>query len=194
MDRFTTDIVFLGLLSVVAQITSAVLVVAAIVAIFNPRVKAALNEQLSEFGLVLAAMVSFSMMVGSLYLSEVKGYPPCRLCWFQRAASYPIWVVLAISIVIKADWLRKFVALPLALIGVAISSYHVLLEKYPERFETATTCSIDNPCSARWIDGLLGYLTIPRMALSGFVLMTLLLVFTPRPKPSQQELTVDLVD
>jgi disulfide bond formation protein DsbB len=197
MDTFTTDEVFLGLLSVVAQLTALGLVIALVVGKFNARFGAQLRQQLSDLGVGLALAVSFVMMSGSLYLSEVKEYPPCRLCWLQRFAAYPVWLVLLLALLTKREWLRRFVALPLVLMGMAISTYHVLLEKYPERFETATTCSIDNPCSARWIDGLLGYLTIPRMALSGFVLMALLLAFSPKisSKPSAEtEVAPDVND
>ena len=36
-------------------------------------------------------------MAGSLYFSEVANYVPCRLCWFQRIAMYPLAVILLIA-------------------------------------------------------------------------------------------------
>ena len=38
---------------------------------------------------------------GSLYFSEVANYEPCRLCWFQRIAMYPLAVILLVG------WLRR---------------------------------------------------------------------------------------
>jgi disulfide bond formation protein DsbB len=64
--------------------------------------------------------------------------------------------------------------LPAALVGGAISTYHVLVERYPSLESDA--CEVSNPCSFIWIEHF-GYLTIPAMALSGFALIaTLVLV------------------
>jgi disulfide bond formation protein DsbB len=38
----------------------------------------------------LAFLVAAGATVGSLYFSEVANYVPCRLCWFQRTAMYPL--------------------------------------------------------------------------------------------------------
>ena len=40
-------------------------------------------------------------------------------------------------------------------------------------------CDVDNPCSLIWVERF-GYLTIPTMALSAFVLITTLLLLAPK--------------
>jgi disulfide bond formation protein DsbB len=35
--------------------------------------------------------------LGSLYYSEVADFPPCRLCWYQRIAMYPLVPILGIA-------------------------------------------------------------------------------------------------
>ncbi|MEK5062731.1 MULTISPECIES: disulfide bond formation protein B [Cytobacillus] len=34
--------------------------------------------------LVIPFVVSLTATLGSLYFSEIKGYIPCELCWWQR--------------------------------------------------------------------------------------------------------------
>ncbi|HEY9556879.1 MAG TPA: disulfide bond formation protein B, partial [Acidimicrobiales bacterium] len=90
------------------------------------RVAAALRPQ----ALVLAALVAGVCTAGSLYLSEVANFSPCRLCWYQRYAMYPLVPMLAV-----AAWRRwSAVWLPgiaIAAVGGAISTWHVLIERYP---------------------------------------------------------------
>ncbi|MGH2475812.1 MAG: disulfide bond formation protein B, partial [Candidatus Limnocylindrales bacterium] len=45
----------------------------------------------------LAWFVALLATGGSLYFSEVAGFTPCTLCWYQRIAMYPLVVVLAIG-------------------------------------------------------------------------------------------------
>ncbi|MFE6588679.1 disulfide bond formation protein B, partial [Bacillus mobilis] len=46
-------------------------------------------------------LVSLVATIGSLYFSEVKGYVPCSLCWYQRIFMYPIPLLIFISILIN---------------------------------------------------------------------------------------------
>ena len=68
--------------------------------------------------------------VGSLIYSEVIHFEPCRLCWFQRIAMYPMAIVLLVG-AIRREFQVKYYALPLTLIGLAISVYHYLMEVFP---------------------------------------------------------------
>jgi hypothetical protein len=53
-----------------------------------------------------------------------------------------------------------------------VSIWHVLVERFPSIESGA--CDLSAPCSTIWVERF-GYLTIPAMALSGFVLVALLL-------------------
>ena len=50
-------------------------------------------------GLRLAWAMATIAMLGSLYYSEVAGFPPCEYCWYQRIAMYPLVVILGIAMV-----------------------------------------------------------------------------------------------
>lgn len=115
---------------------------------------------------------------GSLFFSEVMGLPPCVLCWYQRIAMYPLVVIVAMGIVI-GDRRWKYYALPLAIVGFAISVYHNLLY-YGLIPESITPCTEGISCTSRQIEWL-GFITIPLMAFVSFSLvLILLLIFKPR--------------
>jgi disulfide bond formation protein DsbB len=120
----------------------------------------------------LALLVAAVATSGSLYLSEVAHFTPCRLCWVQRAFMYPLVPLLAVAVARPAARLR-WAALALAAVGGLVSIYHVLLERFPD-LETGA-CDPANPCSLIWVERL-GYLTIPAMALSAFALIVTLLL------------------
>ena len=172
----TDDVtLLLALLSVVAEASVLVSVVVAAGARRSPalrRTGAALLEAVGPSALQLALGVAVIAMAGSLYFSEVAGFVPCRLCWYQRIAMYPLVPILAVAV-----WRRdpgvRFYALPLALIGGTISTYHVVLERYPSL--ESGICEVANPCTLVWVRRF-GYLTIPAMALSAFAFIAVLLV------------------
>ena len=45
----------------------------------------------------LAWVVALLATTGSLYFSEIAGFVPCTLCWYQRIAMYPLVVILAVG-------------------------------------------------------------------------------------------------
>ena len=125
----------------------------------------------------LAALVAIVATAGSLYFSEVAGYLPCALCWYQRIAMYPLAVVLPMAAV-RADGAIRPYAAALAGIGAAIAAYHALLQRLPGL--PSTSCSLDNPCSAIHFERF-GFITLPVMALIGFLTILTLLLATREP-------------
>lgn len=73
-----------------------------------------------EHGLLLAWLVALTSMLGSLYYSEVANFIPCKLCWYERIAMYPLAVVLVVA-TLKRDWAIRRYVLPIMAIGAAIS-------------------------------------------------------------------------
>jgi disulfide bond formation protein DsbB len=132
------------------------------------------------FALPLAAAVTTTCLLGSLYFSEIVNYKPCRLCWFQRTMMYPLAIILIIA-ALRKDWKVKFYAVPLAAIGAVIASYHWLLERFPN-IESGV-CDVEVPCEFVWFE-LFGFVTLPFMALTAFVAV---IVFTTLPtQPTEQ--------
>ena len=165
---------FFALLATLAQLVVVVAMVLWVGARFSSTVAGWKRELLAQIGpqaLTLAAIVATVCTLGSLYLSEVAHFPPCRLCWFQRTAMYPLVVVLGVAAVRK-DYGARLTGAILAGLGATVSAWHLLVERYPNL--ESSSCDPLNPCSIRWVERL-GYLTIPGMALSGFALILVLL-------------------
>ena len=121
----------------------------------------------------LAWVVALVATVGSLMYSELFHYVPCRLCWFQRIAMYPLAIVLLVG-AIRREVAVKFYAIPIALIGLVISVYHNVLQFFPSL--EGTSCDPLVPCSARSIE-VFGFMDLPFMAGAGFIVIAVLLAF-----------------
>jgi disulfide bond formation protein DsbB len=125
----------------------------------------------------LAWLVALVASAGSLIYSEVIGFEPCRLCWFQRIAMYPMAVVLLVG-AIRREAAVKLYALPLSLVGLGISIWHYLIQTFPSLSEGAS-CDPSVPCSAKYVD-VFGFVSIPLMAGAGFTLISVLLLLYVR--------------
>jgi disulfide bond formation protein DsbB len=136
-------------------------------------------EAFRPVALPLAFMVPAFAMFGSLWFSEVANYNPCKLCWYQRACMYPLAVILLVALVRKNKVAARqdvtVYAVPLAVLGSVISLYHYLLEWNPT-WET-NVCAIDVPCTTIWFRQF-GFVSLPFMALCGFVSVAILLCAT----------------
>src|SRR5690349_10394961 len=86
---------------------------------------ATLVEQAGPYIALLAAWIA---MCGSLFFSQVFGWPPCDLCWYQRILMYPLALVLGVGI-LRGDRGVYLYVLPLSVLGACVSLYHYLLIK-----------------------------------------------------------------
>jgi len=171
-----TDVVtlFFAMLATLAQVIVVVAVLLWLGSKVSPaldRAKASVLAVVGPQALTLAAVVALVCTLGSLYLSEVAHFTPCRLCWFQRIAMYPLVVVLGVG-AIRRDAGARITGAILAGLGACVSIWHLLVERYPTL--ESSSCDPLNPCSFKWVEEF-GYLTIPGMALSGFALILVLL-------------------
>lgn len=122
----------------------------------------------------LAWLVALAATAGSLLYSEYFGLEPCRLCWFQRIAMYPLAAILLVG-AIRRDRAVRLYGLPLSLVGLGISIWHYTIQVFPQ-LETGSSCDPDNPCTARLVE-IFGFVSIPFMAGAGFLLISVLLAF-----------------
>ena len=131
-----------------------------------------MEGMIKKYSLYLAWFVALVAMCGSLYFSNVLGFPPCVLCWYQRILMYPLVIILAIAIIYKDTKAYRY-ALPMVIIGGLISVYHNLLY-YNILPESASPCQIGVSCTTHFIE-YFGFVTIPFLSLCAFVLITILM-------------------
>ena len=167
----TVTLAVLGLVGQVLLGLAAVLVVLALLGFPSPL--RLVRELLYGYELWLVFLVAAIATLGSLFFSEVADFPPCKLCWFQRIFMYPL-AVTALAAAIFDDRRAARYLLPLPVIGLGFSVYHVLVERGVIT-ETAS-CLISAPggCAVRWVDEF-GYVTIPTLAGTAFALAIVVL-------------------
>ena len=147
---------------------------------------APLHGFIRSYGVVLAGFVALSATLGSLFYSEVLGFFPCPLCWYQRVLMYPLVLLFAIAAFLGKRDVYKY-ALSLAVPGFVVAVYHYIVQIY----QITTACVAPGgrelveeagQCTMRFVFDF-GFLSIPFMAAVAFfmiILISLLALRTPR--------------
>jgi disulfide bond formation protein DsbB len=163
-------IVTLAVLGVVGQVLGGSLILVALLAAAGMRGPfRALRELLWGYELWGAFVVSSIATAGSLFFSETAHFVPCELCWFQRICMYPLTITTLLA-ALRGDHRAARYLLPLPVVGAGVSVYHLLVENGV--VEQAKACELSAPggCATKWINEF-GYMTIPTLALTAFVLL-----------------------
>jgi disulfide bond formation protein DsbB len=136
----------------------------------------AILEYFSKNGILFSFIVALISTLGSLFYSNIAGFTPCSLCWFQRIFMYPEVFLLGLALYKKEKAIIDY-SLLLSAVGWLISAYH----NYTFYKHIASTfCQIGEDCTIKYVVEF-GYITIPMMALTGFTLIIALL-WTQRAK------------
>ena len=124
-----------------------------------------------QYGAYLAFAPALTAMLGSLYYSEIAGFVPCTLCWYQRILMYPLSLIILVGILKQDEYLPDYV-LPFSVIGIGVSAYHYLIQRGV--FAHPAACSVGIPCNLSYVN-YFGFVTIPFMALVAFILITIIM-------------------
>ena len=134
----------------------------------------------------LAWLGTLAATLGSLYFSEVQGFEPCVLCWWQRIFMYPLVIVLGLGLLFQDVHFYKY-AMSLAVMGLLVAIYHNLLFtgiipegmqvcSEPTTLSDLTSLSALNSasnslsgasCTETYINWF-GFITIPVLSLVGY--------------------------
>lgn len=128
-------------------------------------------DKRQENGLIFIAVVSLIATLGSLYFSDIRGLPPCTLCWVQRIFMYPLIAIATIGLLQKNEKIAVTTAF-FSLIGGMISLYHYGIQKLDFLQDSAPSCG-SVPCTGQYIN-YLGFITIPFLAFTAFVLIAII--------------------
>ncbi|MCL5998738.1 MAG: disulfide oxidoreductase [Chloroflexi bacterium] len=133
-----------------------------------------LSSALGRYSKYVALLAAWVATCGSLFMSEVLGWVPCLLCWYQRILMYPLSIILAVGILRRDKGLHKY-ALALSVPGAFVSLYHYLYQK-TDLFRGMVPCTVGVPCSSDYLNWLGGVVTIPFLALIAFLIITFCMV------------------
>lgn len=165
-----------GTLSI--QVACLGLLMLLIIGIIKPKNKTIkkLKGAISDNYVVIILVISSLATAGSLALSEIVNFAPCKLCWYQRIAIYPQTVIAFVALLTNDLRIKKYI-IPLSIIGLIIATYHILLQMFPTAFQCNDEVA---KCSAVQF-AQYGYITIPVMAFSAFLLIILVsLIKSPK--------------
>ena len=115
--------------------------------------------------------------LGSLFFSEVMGFAPCVLCWYQRIALFPLVLILPMGLFPFDAKAAKF-ALPLTMAGLLTALYHNLLYAglIPRSIQP---CTQGVSCTEKYIE-FFGFISIPLLSLLAMAATTALLIIVIR--------------
>lgn len=130
-----------------------------------------------RYSLYLVWIISFFSVGGSLIFSEVLGYAPCVLCWYQRICMYPILLIVSLGVLYKDRTVYRYI-LGLSVIGMLISLFHNLLY-WGVIPESASPCVAGVSCTTKFFE-IFGFITIPSLSLLSFVLICGLMMLYKR--------------
>jgi disulfide bond formation protein DsbB len=137
---------------------------------------------LARHGILLAWLVSCAGTALSLVYSEMAGYEPCVLCWYQRIFIYPQVVLLGLAWWRRDDTIIDY-SLLLAAIGGAIALYHTYIGYGGPPLVSCAADGLGDPCAKRYVFEF-GYVTIPLMSLTSFLLVLAFLGLRKSFKPA----------
>ncbi|MDE1874983.1 MAG: disulfide bond formation protein B [Patescibacteria group bacterium] len=126
--------------------------------------------------ILVAFLVSLAGTIVSLIYSNVIGYPPCELCWYQRICLYPQVILMGLALIRKDRWINVY-GLVLSTIGAAIGLY----QHIGQLGLTALPCSAQVgsvSCAIRYVYEF--GVTIPYMSFAAFFFMAAVLLLSTK--------------
>ncbi|MEI7810341.1 MAG: disulfide bond formation protein B [bacterium] len=162
IDTINNLNIFLGTGAIVLQIVSLLV----IILLFGNFGKNKILDFVNKNFLLLSFLISFFASVLSLIYSEIIGFIPCHLCWFQRIFIFPVTIILGMAFWNKDRKVIKYV-LPLVSFGFLISVYQNLIYYFGDSSNIACD-STGVSCYQRLISEFGGYISLPMLALTSF--------------------------
>lgn len=167
----------LAILTVIGQAVVVVVALALLFARRHPWLNALVGK-FSEYALAAAFITALTAMLGSLYYSEIAGYAPCILCWYQRIAMYPQALLLGM-----AAWRRDRniidYGLALSVVGGLIAGFHYREQISATPLSPCSAVGYSVSCAERFVTHF-GYITIPLMAATAFAMIIVFLLTLKR--------------
>lgn len=124
---------------------------------------------LAKNALPIGLLYATAAMTGSLFYSDIAGYTPCVLCWYQRIFMYPQVFLFAMALWRNDKRIGPY-ALMLSGIGASIAAYHYYIQNVPVSITPCQLVGYSVSCTDKFVLNF-GYITIPMMALTAFVVI-----------------------
>ncbi len=136
-----------------------------------------LRKTIQPYSYHLAFLLSLIATLASLFLSEAVKFQPCILCWYQRVMMYPQPILLYISLVRNERFLKPYL-ITMSVIGAVVSAYHYGLQRFPQSLYAPCNTDLSGVSCIKGYLFYFGYMSFPLMALTVFVLLIILMLFS----------------
>ena len=135
-----------------------------------------IGDMLARYGLWIGFILSLGGTAVSLYYSEVLGFAPCGLCWFQRIFLYPQAVLFGLAS-IKNDARIADYSIALSACGAIVSLYqHYLQMGGTPAVPCPATLGAATDCAQKFLFEF-GYITFPLIGFSSFAFIIVVMLF-----------------
>lgn len=153
-----------------AVISHVVLVILVAAVIFRKSWGKDIFSFVGRYSIPLGLLASVSAILGSLFYSELVGYEPCVLCWWQRLFIYPQAVLFGVAVWAKNKSVFLY-SVPLSILGGIVALYHSYVYMGGESILPCT--ALGGACSKVYVMEF-GYITIPSLSLTIIVYLLVL--------------------
>ena len=121
-----------------------------------------LTRFIGTHALAFGFLASLAAISGSLFYSELVGYEPCSLCWWQRVFLYPQVLLFAVALWKRDRGVFKYSAALVLCAGIL-----ALYQSYVYMGGTSILpcTALGGACSKNYVMEF-GYVTIPSMSLT----------------------------
>mgnify|MGYP001545410563 CR=1 FL=1 len=111
------------------------------------------------------------------------GQAPCVLCWYQRAFMFPLVLILGVACYLSDTDAWRY-ALPVALFGWAIATYHTLL--YSDLIPSGVEPCGQGPSCTSSDMVIFGVIPIPMLSVLVFSAIIILLLISRKNSTHEQ--------
>ena len=129
----------------------------------------------TRWALVFGAwLIATLATLGALFMSEIMGFAPCVLCWWQRIFMFPLVLILALGLFPFDPKVVRY-ALPLALPSACWWPAFMSCSRWASFLKRLAPCRQGIPCKTIQIEWF-GFVTIPLLSFLAFLTLNGLLL------------------
>ena len=138
----------------------------------------------AKYVLEIGLVITIGSIIASLFYSNIAGFEPCEFCWWIRIMMYPQAILFAVALYYRKtqghiDKVTTTASLILSVIGVCVA----LFQYYGQMFNPSLLagCVANGPSCTKLYFVSFGYITIPFMAVTGFLVLIVAVLAHKKP-------------
>jgi disulfide bond formation protein DsbB len=160
--------IFNQILSLGTILIQALIIVLIISLILNYK---KINDFFYKKANIFSLLLTLSGTLLSLFYSNIIGYEPCELCWYQRIFLYPQVILFSLALTIKS---KSFETIYNSLIFSILGGFMAGYQYFLQLGILPNFCETNNISCEKIFFKNFGYITMPMMSLTIFIFVIIL--------------------